>query len=116
MGLGMEEDIEVGALEVGALEVGALHSPQQLLVGLEQAPPSIPSPSKGGSKVNSLPEACRLRDAGCGGGSAVKPMGIALLHRALSLKYRPPAMIEKVSALLMERKVKNVRDEKERGT
>ncbi len=82
-GCGDEADVIVGPL---------LHSPQQLLTGSEQELASKPSPSKGRSRaVKSLLGAWRLRD---GGAAAVRPMGIVLLHWALSLNQRPPAMIE----------------------
>ena len=94
--------IEAGCEDEAAADVGPLlHSPQQLLTASEQEPASKPSPSKGGSRaVNSPLGACRLRD---GGGTAVRPMGIALLHWAVSLNQRPPAMIARVSALSMEK-------------
>ena len=94
--------IEAGCEDEAAADVGPLlHSPQQLLTGSEQETASKPSPSKGGSRAVKSPlGACRLRD---GGGAAVRPMGIALLHWALSLNQRPPAMIARVSAFWMEK-------------
>ena len=72
MEAGFEDDAEV---DEGPL----LHSPQQPLTGLLQELESNPSPSKGGSRaVNSPLGAWRFIFDG--GGAAVKPIGMALLH------------------------------------